>query len=860
MGDTLLTPSEFHSRYVKSSAIISLLTAAFISAYLAALLRLSSAQWVGFAWVLAGLFPIFFVGVQVIQRRSTKPIIGYLEAERRGESSQLQREVAFAAIMRMPLSNFWLGLVWWSAAGFVVSGCMWVRFDELQVHSLLMILFSAVSGGFLASTYHFFHYKNLYRDLRERLSGQLGSETDREQLITHVSLRQKLLVSIIGVSLVTVVFAMFLAVEYASRSLEASVTRVQEAFLNELAEQSTDGVIHDLEGAASLARRLQLASNLILVDATNGEVAWGPVESLTPEELDMVSAAQSGVSRGFDSKNAFSWTRIPESSMIIVAATPWSAVRGNVGVTGLFFACAVVAAGLMSFFLASLLANDVSSRTNELHGAAQRVAAGDLRPMLLVEAEDELGALGSAFDGMADSLRATVGQVAGAADVIDAKASEIHTIARSIAESADEQSRGVREAVESTGRMTGEVSAITSSAQELNMLVEESSSSILEMGAAGDELNDTAGVLSSRVEEVSSSIEQMVRSVKEVSTHTSALADAANDTSSSMEEMASAMRQVDTIAEQASNLSREMVETADGGRKKVMETVEGMESIRQATATAERVIAGLGDRAKEIGSILDVIDDVADETNLLALNAAIIAAQAGDQGRAFSVVADEIKELADRVLSSTKEIGGLIRAVQEESENAIGAIAEGSRSVAVGVDRSREAGEVLEEITRASRESGDRIHEIVRSVQEQSKAATHVVEMMEKVNVGVEAIHRATEEQDRGNEIVFRSTVAMREVAQQLSATTEEQSRGGARIRQSIDGVRDAVESINTALQTQSSSCQEVVGFLEEVSAGSQANDVSSEQLAQATQALLAQAETLRQDVLDFVLDEDAKS
>ena len=70
------------------------------------------------------------------------------------------------------------------------------------------------------------------------------------------------------------------------------------------------------------------------------------------------------------------------------------------------------------------------------------------------------------------------------------------------------------------------------------------------------------------------------------------------------------------------------------------------------------MIHGLGGRVQEIGAIVDVIDDVADETNLLALNAAIIAAQAGDQGRAFSVVADEIKELADRVLSSTKEIGG----------------------------------------------------------------------------------------------------------------------------------------------------------------------------------------------------------
>ena len=250
-----------------------------------------------------------------------------------------------------------------------------------------------------------------------------------------------------------------------------------------------------------------------------------------------------------------------------------------------------------------------------------------------------------------------------------------------------------------------------------------------------------------------------------------------------------------------------------------------------------------------------MIDDVADETNLLALNAAIIAAQAGEHGRAFSVVADEIKELADRVLASTKEIGDLIRSVQEESDNAIGAIGEGARSVAAGVEQSREAGDALNEITEASRESGERIHEILRSVQEQSNAATHVVQMMVRVNDGVEAIQRATGEQDRGNEVVFRSTVAMREVAQQMRATTEEQSHGGARIRQSIDGVRNAVESITDVLQAQSTACAEVLGFLEEVSASSHANDVVSDRLTQSTRALLLQAETLRDDIRKFVLD-----
>jgi methyl-accepting chemotaxis protein len=396
------------------------------------------------------------------------------------------------------------------------------------------------------------------------------------------------------------------------------------------------------------------------------------------------------------------------------------------------------------------------------------------------------------------------------------------------------------------------VGGVSESAQALNISVEESSSSILELGAAGDELNDTASVLSSKVEEVSGSIEQMVRSVKQVSSATEGLSDAAAETSSSMEEMASSMKAVDNSAEQTARLSSEVVSLAESGQEKVSQTIQGMEAIRDATDAAEAVIQGLGARAKEIGGILDVIDDVADETNLLALNAAIIAAQAGEHGRAFSVVADEIKELADRVLASTKEIGGLIRSLQDESVNAIGAIEAGTASVASGVELSAEAGSSLEEITRASRESGTRIGGIVSAVREQAKATSHVAALMEGVAGGVQQILVAGSEQDKGNEVIFRSAVTMREVAQQVRRTTEEQSRGFSRIRESVEGVRVTVESINTSLQDQSSACSQVASFLEQVFDGTRSNEEAAQRMGESMQGLLTQAQALREDVAKF--------
>jgi methyl-accepting chemotaxis protein len=283
-----------------------------------------------------------------------------------------------------------------------------------------------------------------------------------------------------------------------------------------------------------------------------------------------------------------------------------------------------------------------------------------------------------------------------------------------------------------------------------------------------------------------------------------------------------------------------------------VQTIEGMDAIREATETAERVIRSLGGRASEIGAIVDVIDDVADETNLLALNAAIIAAQAGEHGRAFSVVADEIKDLAERVLASTKEIGGLISSVQAEASRATGAIEQGTALVASGVERSAEAGMALEAITKASRESGTRMASIVVAVRSQAQAAGHVVELMEKVRDGVEQIRQASVEQDRGHAVVRQGSVTMREVAMQVRGTTEEQARGSSRIRESIEGVREAVEQINGALQEQSQACASALADLEAVQGRTRTNEEAARTMDGITRKLLEHAATLKEQVAGF--------
>jgi methyl-accepting chemotaxis protein len=436
-----------------------------------------------------------------------------------------------------------------------------------------------------------------------------------------------------------------------------------------------------------------------------------------------------------------------------------------------------------------------------------------------------------------------------AADRLEGTARELEVVGAGVSSATVDQAQGVVGARGSVERLEEQMGGIAQSTQALSGSMEESGSSVLELSASGEQLKQTARGLEERIAEVSGSLGQAVTSVREVGEQAETLFQASAETSTSMEEMASSLREVDANAEEMGRLSGRVVDAAEGGVSRVRRSMEGMEAIRAATESAEAELRSLSGRATEIGAIVDVIDTVADETNLLALNAAIIAAQAGENGRAFSVVADEIKELADRVMSSTKEIGGLIRSVQTESRSAHAAIERGMGKVVEGVELSSQAGEALVAITEAARDSGARTSEIVAAVREQSGAASHVVRLMERVRDGVERIRGAGREQDRGHEVVMAGTVAMREVAGQVHRTTEEQAQGARRIRDGVEQVQEAVAAIHQALTEQRAACGGAAGDLRRVAERTESHQESARRMADATRDLRAQAESLRDDV-----------
>jgi methyl-accepting chemotaxis protein len=210
--------------------------------------------------------------------------------------------------------------------------------------------------------------------------------------------------------------------------------------------------------------------------------------------------------------------------------------------------------------------------------------------------------------------------------------------------------------------------------------------------------------------------------------HLAGLVQSSGETSTASHAMDDALARVHGGAAETATLSQKVVGESEKGYRAVHRTLDEIERIRQVTEQAAERIAALGTRVEGIGDVVRMIQEIAEKTNLLALNASIIAAQAGEHGRSFAVVAQEIKALAQRTSLSTKQIGEQIRGVQDDTQRAMEAMATGVKAVGEGFQVAIGAGDALGEIRQSARSAQKRVQMMARALDEQKDASRHVVD------------------------------------------------------------------------------------------------------------------------------------
>jgi len=380
-----------------------------------------------------------------------------------------------------------------------------------------------------------------------------------------------------------------------------------------------------------------------------------------------------------------------------------------------------------------------------------------------------------------------------------------------IAEQVPQQKTSMQDMARSLDERTTFHKSLSENVDNLSHSAEESSSSILEMVAINNEVRENIHNLALSVQETTTAIEEMTFSSKEVAKNIEELSTAAEETAASMNQMDVSISQVESNANETSKLSETVTADAETGVKAINLTIEGIDKIKESSRVAADVIGSLGHKIGEIGNILNVIDDVAEQTNLLALNAAIIAAQAGEHGRGFAVVADEIKALAERTGASTKEIAELIRAVQDESRNAISVMSKGVDDVEQGVRLGHDAESALRKIVESAKRSTLMIQAIAQATVEQAKGSKQVTNAISRIAETVQQIAFATAEQAKGSEHIMQSAERMKVITQQVERSADEQNRGGRQVTEAIENIRDMIERIGKAARTQSDDAERML-------------------------------------------------
>jgi len=415
--------------------------------------------------------------------------------------------------------------------------------------------------------------------------------------------------------------------------------------------------------------------------------------------------------------------------------------------------------------------------------------------------DDDLGALIVNFNQLLEKLQSSVKRIGSVAGSVSGHAARTSQISHLLAEGGENKTQLIVDTAISIDGLETSFQKIVGNLGELKSSSGESRSATQSQVAQIEKVHEQVGLLlhqctvnSEGVKEASAASHRTVRHSQELTT---ALTEAA----ASMTEMDRTVREIDRNLKETSSISEKVALDAGAGKEATWKTQKGIAGIRESFEASTGVIRTFSEKVKEIAAITEVIDEVTDQTNLLALNAAIIAAQAGEHGRGFAVVADQIKKLADKTSSSTREIGSLIKNFQDQAFQAIDSTDQIEKHITEGVKLSQLAGGSLDSILESAASSHQQIQTLENAIKEITTTSHYLSEKVDSIAGQAEEIASANREQEESLNKVKGTVTETRSVAGTLSESAEELLTDSRRIREQTDTVNLLVENTRESIQ-----------------------------------------------------------
>ncbi|MBV8546850.1 MAG: HAMP domain-containing protein, partial [Acidobacteria bacterium] len=496
-----------------------------------------------------------------------------------------------------------------------------------------------------------------------------------------------------------------------------------------------------------------------------------------------------------------------------------------------------------------VMSRGITRPVQKLVAGTERIAAGELSSRITAESHDEIGELAGSFNRMAESLEVRTRALNESGGAITGGIRVMTNGSDMLLIRSTEQSQLAERSAHSLMQVRDITEQVVRTAEGVTARTEDVAARATELRASSEQVRTTMSQLFESAAKTSSSTTEMSAASAQMSAMTSALAAAGDDVLAFVSEMEATSGELGSLAKNTADLSRRAREEAVAGRAAVDETVAGIEHSRELTERAADVLADLAGRVAQIRQILEVVGHVTQRTNLLALNAAIIAAHAGEHGQGFNVVAEEMRELAEQTRKSTNEISAIVNGVRTASQAAVAAMQDGVDRIRGTVSLARNANDSLGRIVDTSASSFEMSQQISASLEQQAAATRSLHRTASKMSDHIGENRRSIDEQARAASLLAQEAEAVHNIAAQVRSASDHQSTAAR-------GIAEAMEQINLDARTIRDIVRKQLGQLEEVSGASssmrdiaQKNNALAEELTATVRTLAQSGEKFEQVV-----------